>query len=230
MVARKLNLCPTAVAHIDQATEENVATSGYHSSEWDLLIAQVKAGEDIGREQLFKVFSRAVRYYLCCRGAQQELEHKIHDMVLIVVEAIQRGDIRDSELLIPFIRRVAHKHLETYIAQTMQNDGSLTDVGGGTTVAMRKEEPQWDAITLQKAALMKQVLSCLSQRDRDILDRFYLQEQNSEHLCGEMCVTETQFRLLKSRVKVKFEELTRKLSNKAVAEDSTAASHMSPYG
>ena len=50
----------------------------------------------------------------------------------------------------------------------------------------------------------------LSERDRDILIRFYLKEQPQEQICKEMALTETQFRLLKSRAKAKFGEIGRK--------------------
>jgi RNA polymerase sigma-70 factor (ECF subfamily) len=50
----------------------------------------------------------------------------------------------------------------------------------------------------------------LSDRDREILTRFYLDEQTQEQICGEMNLTETQFRLLKSRAKARFGELGRR--------------------
>ena len=40
--------------------------------------------------------------------------------------------------------------------------------------------------------------------------RFYLREQTPEEICDEMGLTETQFRLLKSRAKARFAELGRK--------------------
>jgi RNA polymerase sigma-70 factor, ECF subfamily len=231
MFAHKLKLCQTVSAHPEQPSkpiEENVAKSDDPSSEWCKLTAQLKAGEDTGREQLYKLFSRCIRYYLSFQFAPQELEHRIHDMIAVVVDAIQRGDLQDSELLVPFIRSVARKHLQIYIAQTDQNDCSPTDLGSGVAVVAGQENPKVVAVMKQKVALMTTVLSCLSQRDLDILDRFYLQEQRYEHFCGDMCVTETQFRLLKSRLKIKFKDLNRKFASNINAEYSNAASHTSP--
>jgi DNA-directed RNA polymerase specialized sigma24 family protein len=57
---------------------------------------------------------------------------------------------------------------------------------------------------------MKSALSALSKRDRDILIRFYLKEQPQEQICREMSLSETQFRLLKSRAKAKFGEIGKK--------------------
>jgi RNA polymerase sigma-70 factor (ECF subfamily) len=57
---------------------------------------------------------------------------------------------------------------------------------------------------------MKSVLDSLSKRDRDILVRFYLNEEPQEQICREMALTETQFRLLKSRAKARFGEIGKK--------------------
>jgi RNA polymerase sigma factor (sigma-70 family) len=78
------------------------------------------------------------------------------------------------------------------------------------TVADRKENPEQEAMIRQKAALMESALSALSERDREILVRFYLKEQPQDQICREMDLTETQFRLLKSRAKAKFGEIGKK--------------------
>ncbi len=57
---------------------------------------------------------------------------------------------------------------------------------------------------------MKTALECLSSRDREILVRYYLSEQSREQICREMSLTETQFRLAKSRAKAKLGNTGRK--------------------
>ena len=57
---------------------------------------------------------------------------------------------------------------------------------------------------------MIRVLKGLSSRDREILTRFYLQEESQEQICREMKLTDTQFRLLKSRAKARFGEMGRR--------------------
>jgi DNA-directed RNA polymerase specialized sigma24 family protein len=51
------------------------------------------------------------------------------------------------------------------------------------------------------------VLNSLPKRDREVLARFYLEEQAHGQICREMGLTETQFRLVKSRAKARFGEL-----------------------
>jgi DNA-directed RNA polymerase specialized sigma24 family protein len=62
----------------------------------------------------------------------------------------------------------------------------------------------------EKLDVMTRTLRAMSSRDREILTRFYLQEQSQEQICAEMHLTDTQFRLLKSRAKARFGEMGRR--------------------
>lgn len=178
--------------------------------DWPLLVQQIKAGSDEGMEQLYKLFSRGIRYYLCRQLGPQELEDKVHDTFLIVVNAIKRGDLREPDRLMGFVRTVVRRQVAAYIEQAVHTRREQAELETGISVADRKQNPEQEAMVKQKAELMKSALDALSQRDRDILIRFYLQEQPQEQICREMALTETQFRLLKSRAKAKFGEIGKK--------------------
>src|SRR3954453_22127440 len=178
--------------------------------DWAALVAQVKSGSDEGMEQLYKLFSRGIRYYLCRQLGPQELEDKVHDTFLIVVNAIKRGDLREPERLMGFVRTVVRRQVAGYIENAVHTRRDQTDLECGAAVADRKHNPEQEAIIREKAELMRNSLQALSQRDRDILVRFYLKEQPQEQICKEMSLSETQFRLLKSRAKAKFGEIGRK--------------------
>ena len=185
--------------------------------DWAMLVAQVKAGDDKGLERLYQLFSRGVRYYLCRQLGPEELEDRIHDTFLIVVNAIKKGDLREPERLMGFVRTIVRRQVATYIDQVVHIRREQTDLESGAAVADRKRDPEQQAMARQKTELMKSVLDSLSERDRDILVRFYLREQTQEQICQEMRLTETQFRLLKSRAKAKFGEIgKKKIANGAV--------------
>jgi RNA polymerase sigma-70 factor, ECF subfamily len=178
--------------------------------DWRVLVQEIKEGRDEGMEQLYKLFSRGIRYYLCRQLGPQELEDKVHDTFLIVVNAIKRGDLREPERLMGFVRTVVRRQVAAYIEHAVHTRREQADLESGITVADRGEDPEQKAIIKQKAELMKSALDALSKRDRDILIRFYLKEQPQEQICREMSLTETQFRLLKSRAKAKFGEIGKK--------------------
>jgi RNA polymerase sigma-70 factor, ECF subfamily len=54
------------------------------------------------------------------------------------------------------------------------------------------------------------VLRSLPERDREVLTRFYLYDQTPEQICTDLRLTETQFRLTKSRAKSRYTELVRR--------------------
>ena len=202
------------MAGTDTKSVKNVGSQGaqrdLHAVDWQLLVSQIKAGNDDGMEQLYKLFSRGIRYYLCRQLGPQELEDKVHDTFLIVVNAIKRGDLREPERLMGFVRTVVRRQVAAYIEQAVHTRREQAELESGISVADRSQNPEQKAIFRQKAELMKSALDALSQRDRDILVRFYLQEQPQEQICREMSLTETQFRLLKSRAKAKFGEIGKK--------------------
>jgi RNA polymerase sigma-70 factor, ECF subfamily len=214
MLAAQQKLSPTPAPNVTQlapeAEEAKTSKPGFTTVEWSELVSKVKAGEDEGMEQLYKLFSRGIRYYLCRQLGPQELEDKVHDTFLIVVNAIRRGDLREPERLMGFVRTVVRRQVAAYIETAVHTRREQADLETGITVADKKQNPEQEAILRQKTALMKNVLESLNQRDRDILVRFYLMEQSQEQICREMSLTETQFRLLKSRAKAKFGEIGKK--------------------
>ncbi len=194
---------------VDDQADKSERTS-FPAVDWALLVAQIKAGEDAGMEHLYKLFSRGIRYYLCRQLGPQELEDKVHDTFLIVVNAIKRGDLREPERLMGFVRTVVRRQVAAYIENAVHTRREQADLESGVAVADKTQNPEQEAISKQRAELMKSALASLSQRDRDILVRFYLKEQPQEQICEEMSLTETQFRLLKSRAKAKFGEIGKK--------------------
>jgi RNA polymerase sigma-70 factor (ECF subfamily) len=170
-----------------------------------LLVARVKETEEGAMEQLYKLFSRGVRYYLCRQLCHQDLDDKVHDTFLIVVNSIRRGDLRQPERLMGFVRIVSRRQVATYIEQAVRRRREQTDVEtAGLLIADRKRNLEQLVMVRQKADLMKSALAQLSRRDREILVRFYLHEQGEEQICREMDLSETQFRLVKSRAKEKY--------------------------
>jgi DNA-directed RNA polymerase specialized sigma24 family protein len=73
----------------------------------------------------------------------------------------------------------------------------------------RQPDPERRAIERQNVDVALRILESLPRRDREILIRFYLQEQSPNQICRDMRLTATQFRLAKSRAKARFTELGR---------------------
>lgn len=180
------------------------------SEDWAALVRRIQAGDPDGMEDLYRVFARGVRFHLCRQLGPQELDDKVHDIFLIVLNAIRRGEVREPERLMGFVRTVVRRQVAAHIDRAVHRRKDQVDVESGIGLVDRRMNPEERAIEKQKAELMEQVLRSISRRDREILTRFYLLHQPQEQICLEMNLTETQFRLLKSRAKTRFSELGRK--------------------
>ncbi|MBZ5595114.1 MAG: sigma-70 family RNA polymerase sigma factor [Acidobacteriia bacterium] len=184
---------------------------------WVDLVKKIKAEDPSGMEELYRVFSRGVRFYLCRQLGPQDLEDKVHDTFLIVVQAVRRGELREPERLMGFVRTVVRRQVAAHIDQAVHTRRQQVGLDTGTTVVDLNRDPEETAIQQEHEQIAKRVLHSISKRDREILTRFYLLEESQDQICAQMRLTETQFRLLKSRAKARFGELgKRRLERRSV--------------
>jgi RNA polymerase sigma factor (sigma-70 family) len=172
------------------------------------IVRRIQGGDSEALTELYNAFSGGLRFFTSRRLGTHEIEDKVHDTFLVVVEAIRRGEVRDPDRLMAFVRTVMRRQIAGYIARAVQTRRDHTDLDAGFADA--RSDPEQNAIGAQHEVIMKEVLSELSARDCQVLTRFYLHEQSQEQICDELGLTETQFRLLKSRAKAKFTEMVRR--------------------
>jgi len=177
---------------------------------WAALVERIRNGDEASVEELYNTFSRGIRYYLCRHLGAQELDDKVHDAFLIVLQAIQNGTLREPERLMGFVRTVVRRQVAAFIDQAVQNRKEQTAIEAGARIPDSSLDPERSVIVEEKSKIMYEILHGISARDREILTRFYLYEQSPEQICAEMSLSDTQFRLLKSRAKARFGELGRK--------------------
>jgi RNA polymerase sigma-70 factor, ECF subfamily len=185
---------------------------------WALLVDQIRSGIPEGMEQLYQIFSKGIRFRLCRQLGSEELDDRVHDIFLIVVQAIRRGELREPERLMGFVRTVVRRQVAAQIDKAVHSRRERVDLDSTQRLCDEHQNPEEALIFRQKVEMMQQALGNLSARDREILTRFYLHEQPQEVICQEMGLSENQFRLLKSRAKSRFGELgKKKLVQKSLA-------------
>jgi RNA polymerase sigma factor (sigma-70 family) len=202
-----------AMEELDQETSAVEAPNN-----WSDLVERIRRDDPSGMEELYRVFARGIRFYLCRQLGPQELDDRVHDTFLIVVQAIRRGDLREPERLMGFVRTVVRRQVAAHIDELVHSRREEVEIDVNSRLPDHTWNPEQSLASRENVALMRRVLESLSQRDREILVRFYLQEESQDQICHEMELTETQFRLLKSRAKARFGELgKKKLQRKALS-------------
>ena len=134
-----------------------------------------------------------------------------------VATAISAGKLRDSERLTPFLTTLTRFYTYGQIDRRVVRRKYVTPLEH-VNIPDRRVNLEHNIYRQQKMRIVREVLHAMPKRDRDVLERFYVEEQSKEQICREMDLTPTQFRLLKSKAKSTFAKLgRRRLNNHATA-------------
>ena len=185
--------------------------------QWAGLVDRIKRNDLDGMEELYRVFSQGVRFYLCRHLGPQDLDDRVHDTFLIVSQAIQRGELRDPDRLMGYVRTIVRRQVAAQIENNVLNRRHHIGLDWGLAVRDVESNPEQTAMRSENQQIAMKVLQSIAPRDREILIRFYLHDQPAGQICAEMGLTDTQFRLLKSRAKARFGELGKRRVTKRLA-------------
>jgi RNA polymerase sigma-70 factor, ECF subfamily len=178
---------------------------------WTELVRRIHLGEKEAVEELYRYFYGGIRLFLCRHLGPQELEDKVHDTFVIVLTAIRRGEVRDPSRLTSFVRTVVRRQVANHIGGVVHERRDCVDVDtGGEVLVDDRQTPEQRVIVAEQVSIMRELLEQVDDRDRELLVRFYLQEDSVEEICADLNLSCNQFRLLKSRAKVRFGELGRR--------------------
>lgn len=189
--------------------------------DWAGLVAGIVVNDQSSMEELYRLFSRGIRFYLCRQLGPQDLDDRMHDCFIVVTQALQKGELREPERLMGFVRTIVRRQIAGYIDNAVHTRKTQVDMDETFPIADRGRDPEEIAMDRQEEQIAVSVLKGISRRDREILTRFYLHKQSQEQICQEMRLTETQFRLLKSRAKARFGDMGKR---------RLASRNASPFG
>jgi RNA polymerase sigma-70 factor (ECF subfamily) len=187
-------------------------------SDWANLVDRIRRGDPSAMEELYKTFSTGIRFLLYRQLGPQDLDDKVHDVFVIITEAICNGELREPERLMGYVHTVVRRQVASHIDHAIHLRRCRVDVDFQEFVSDKRPDPEREAIERQNLGLAMRVLRSIPKRDREVLTRFYLNEEPVEEICRAMNLSETQFRLIKSRAKARFGELgKRRLESRPAA-------------
>lgn len=200
---------PVQAASIAEATSPPEPREE-QSLQLDDLVRRVQAGDASGMLDLYEYILDGLRPYLARQLRPQDHRDKVHSIFVDVVVAIQRGQLRDPDRLMGFARTIARRKVSLYIDAAASNRRNQVEIESLFGLASSGATPEQEMVSQEQRELVRLTLTRLSDREAEILSRFYLQEQTEMQICKEMDLTHTQYRLLKWRSKARFEQLSRK--------------------
>jgi len=188
---------------------------GFQIEAWGATVRRIREGDSAAIEQLYETFKAGLKFFLLRNLGPADVDDRIHDCLVIVVEAIQKDHLRDPEGLPGFIRTVLKRQTGAHIRTKVENRRSKVDFDESMYwISDRQDDPE-KQLRQQRTEIARKAMKEISRRDREILQRFYVREQSLEQICRDMDLTYNQFRLLKWRAKARFGEVGKRLASRA---------------
>jgi len=131
----------------------------------------------------------------------------LQDAIVTALQKLEAGEIEHRGQLDGYVYRVALNHLRNYRRKDkspVSGPDSLTDLvdaDGENRPARVIQGGQFGTVVTR---LLKEMSS---PRDREVLIRFYLQEEDRSALCRSLALTDLQFNRVIFRARARFREL-----------------------
>jgi RNA polymerase sigma-70 factor, ECF subfamily len=172
------------------------------------LAWRIAAGDASAEEELVRRYSRGILVLLRRSGAPPELADDLHQEVFrIVLERLRRRGLDDPAGLAAFLRGTARnlviaERRKTARRRTEADDEELDR-------AVNPSPSQLSSVLLdEEAGIVRRLIGELpTDRDRQLLLRFYVAEEDKESICADLGLDSLHFNRVLFRARQRFKEL-----------------------
>jgi RNA polymerase sigma-70 factor, ECF subfamily len=171
------------------------------------LVRRIAAGDAAAEAQLVERYSRGLRYLLHRLGAAPELADDLHQEAFrIVLERLRRRGLEQPAGLVGFLHGTA-RHL--VLAERRKGARQRTGDDEVLAAVPHSGPSQLQAVLLdEEAAQVRQLIGELqTERDRQILLRYYVAEEEKESICADLGLESLHFNRVLFRARQRFREL-----------------------
>ena len=130
----------------------------------------------------------------------------LQDAAVTTLEKLRSGEIAHVENVGGFLYRVALNHLRNYRRKDRSGVSSSDEL---ESLAHPDSDPEWQSVGHPEwATAARRMLSEMpTSRDRDLLVRFYLNDEDKESICDELGLTDEHFNRVIFRARNRFRAL-----------------------
>ena len=175
------------------------------------LVRRIQAGEGQAEEELVRRYSRGVSIIIRrVRSDSFHTDDLCQETFRLALTKIRRGDLREPEKLSGFICSLARN-----LAIESFRQSTRAEVHDDPSAADSISDPAPDQLHLllqrERASAIRGVLRELkSARDREVLYRFYIAEEDKDRISVDLGLSSLQFNRVLHRARTRFRELYEK--------------------
>jgi RNA polymerase sigma-70 factor (ECF subfamily) len=172
------------------------------------LVKRIIAGDSAAEEEVVRRYNQGVAIIIDqivrSRSVTEDLSQ---DTFKIVLAKVRRGDLRKPERLSGFVCSVARNTALDYIRRTrhLKNQDAI---GNAEQIPDPAPNQLDNVLRQERAKVVRQLINELKQkRDRDLLLRYYVAEEEKDTICADLGLTRAQFNNVIFRATARFKEL-----------------------
>ena len=171
------------------------------------LVARIEAGDGRAETDLVQQYARGIKLMLLKRTGDPHLANDLaQDTIIVALKRLRAGELKKPESLAAFIRQIAVNisidHFRKEKRYFYPDDGIFSH---HATHRDHKDKKLDGRMTreLLESALDQLAMS----RDRELLRRFYLHDEDKERICSDLDLSATHFDRVLYRAKQRMREL-----------------------
>jgi RNA polymerase sigma-70 factor, ECF subfamily len=171
------------------------------------LVARIRAGDDGAQAELCKRFKpRILRIIKQSTSPRADAENLCQETLMITLRSIEMGKVREPEKLSAFIKGVVNNLLKKYF----RKDG--LEIGDDAKEYDNRIDPELDQLEQllrkERAKLTLKAINLLkSDRDREVLYRYYILEDSKQDICADLNISSDNFPLVVYHARNRFKKI-----------------------
>jgi RNA polymerase sigma-70 factor (ECF subfamily) len=178
------------------------------------LVALIQQGHAQAESEMVKRFARGVQIMLARKCNPDVAEDVAQETWRVTIEKVRNGDLRQPDRLPAFIHQIARNQIIMYFRKYSE----VQEMPGENDLESNLQSPEQNYEAQQLSDQVRELINRLdTPRDREILMRFYVNEEDKDVICSDLGLTSQHFNRViyraKTRIRTYLSNELQELSN-----------------
>jgi RNA polymerase sigma-70 factor, ECF subfamily len=178
------------------------------TADWLKWLKRITAGDAGAEAELAGRYREGIAIVIGRIVADQSVvEDLSQETFRIVLEKLRGGEVREPERLSGFICGVA-RNLAIDSARKTRRAANQEEIGSAEQIRDSQPNPFEQLWRKERAEIVRRTISEMKvERDREVLSRYYLAEEDKERICADLGLSSQQFNSVVFRALRRYKEL-----------------------
>ncbi len=173
------------------------------------LVRRIVSGDPAAEAELVQRFSRALSFLLRRLTRDEAMAEDLYQETFrLVIEKVRRGELREAERLPGYVSSMARNLFLGSARRDVRRQMRHEDSEVAETAPDPAPGQLAGLLARERAVMVRQVLAELkNERDREILSRYYIADQDKESICRDLQLSDLHFNRVLFRARQRYKEL-----------------------